>query len=140
MATRSRIGVVQDDGTVRSIYCHWDGYPKYNGKVLLNHYDLEKTERLVSLGDISSLDVRTEPFGDHTFDNPEKGVVVAYGRDRGEKDVDAIVFNTWDDAHTEEFCYIMDRDGTWYVSGWGNGIDGNGFVPLTEELIDNHNS
>ena len=26
MSTRSRIGVMMDDGTVKQVYCHWDGY------------------------------------------------------------------------------------------------------------------
>ena len=27
MATRSRIAIELSDGTVKSVYCHWDGYP-----------------------------------------------------------------------------------------------------------------
>jgi hypothetical protein len=34
MATRSRIGIQLKDKSVLSVYCHWDGYPEWNGKKL----------------------------------------------------------------------------------------------------------
>jgi len=34
MATRSRIGVELPSGKVKSVYCHWDGYPSGVGKDL----------------------------------------------------------------------------------------------------------
>ena len=55
MATRSRIAVNQQDGTIKSIYCHWDGHIETNGKILFENYDREKTEQLIALGNISSL-------------------------------------------------------------------------------------
>ena len=38
MSTRSRIAIKQKDNTYKSIYCHCDGYPKYNGVILYYHY------------------------------------------------------------------------------------------------------
>ncbi len=35
MATRSNIGIVNEDGSITGIYCHYDGYPEYVGKMLL---------------------------------------------------------------------------------------------------------
>ena len=35
MSTRSNIAIKRKNGTVESIYCHWDGYLSYNGKILL---------------------------------------------------------------------------------------------------------
>ncbi len=32
MATRSNIGIVNDNGSVTGIYCHWDGYPEHKRK------------------------------------------------------------------------------------------------------------
>lgn len=56
MATRSMIYKEQQDGTLKGIYCHWDGYLEYNGSILLEHYsDPDKLEKLLALGDISSL-------------------------------------------------------------------------------------
>ena len=55
MGTRSRIGVMHGD-KVKSVYCHWDGYPEYNGVVLKENYQTqEKVEQLIALGSISSL-------------------------------------------------------------------------------------
>ena len=61
MATRSRIAIENQDGTVLSIYCHWDGYPSHHGPILLENYTTqEKVESLIALGSISSLAPETE--------------------------------------------------------------------------------
>jgi hypothetical protein len=83
MATRSRIGIENQDGSVTSIYCHWDGYPSGNGKTLVQHYrDRSKVEALIALGSISSLEESIECPEGHTYENPAKGCTVAYYRDR----------------------------------------------------------
>jgi hypothetical protein len=57
MATRSMIGIVNEDKTVSAIYCHFDGYPNHNGKVLTKHYNSQdKAEELIKLGDIRFLE------------------------------------------------------------------------------------
>ena len=38
MSTNSTINIQNEDGTVDSIYCHWDGYLEFNGKLLQQHY------------------------------------------------------------------------------------------------------
>jgi len=56
MSTRSRIGLQQADGKIKSVYCHWDGYPEGVGEILRKHYNSrEKIEALLELGDISAL-------------------------------------------------------------------------------------
>jgi hypothetical protein len=56
MATRSNIGARQKDGTIKAVYCHWDGYPEGVGATLAEHYtDPAKVERLLDLGGFSSL-------------------------------------------------------------------------------------
>ena len=56
MATRSRIGLQLTDGSVLSVYCHWDGYPKFNGVKLVEHFNsYDKVAELIDGGDISSL-------------------------------------------------------------------------------------
>lgn len=110
MATRSRIGMVNKDGSITSIYCHWDGYPEYNGKILNEYYmDADKVNALMKLGDISSLAENLEPKDNepHSFDNPVKGVVVAYGRDRGETGVEATASKDFDDfINCCNSCYV----------------------------------
>jgi hypothetical protein len=56
MSTRSRIGLELTDGSVISIYCHFDGYPEFNGVKLVEHFNsYEKVAELIDLGDISCL-------------------------------------------------------------------------------------
>ena len=56
MATRSNIGMKQADGTIKAIYCHWDGYPEGVGATLAEHYkNPAKVEALLNLGDIPNL-------------------------------------------------------------------------------------
>jgi len=56
MSTRSRIGLQLSDGSVISIYCHFDGYPEFNGVKLVEHFNsYEKAAELIDLGDISCL-------------------------------------------------------------------------------------
>ena len=59
MGTCSRIGIELPDHTVVSVYCHWDGYPEHNGKILVEHYqNRDDVQELIDGGSISSL--RTE--------------------------------------------------------------------------------
>jgi len=56
MATRSRIGLQLADGSILSIYSHWDGYPEFNGVKLVEHFNsYEKAAELIDGGDISCL-------------------------------------------------------------------------------------
>lgn len=108
MSTNSMIFKMSDDGkSVRGIYCHWDGYINGVGYVLQNYYqDPEKVEKLIGLGDISSLGKHVETseavqrFGFYPNTNKEFCKLdddtqarlseeatyhtVAYHRDRGE--------------------------------------------------------
>ena len=124
MATRSRIAIEDQDGTVRSIYCHWDGYPEYNGVVLKENYQTqEKVEELIALGSISSLKPLVAPpeGATHTFDNPLEDVTVAYHRDRGEelsiKDHGKV--QEFANSDIEQYGYVFTAAGEWLL------IDGN---------------
>ena len=56
MSTRSVIGILNEDGTVNSVYSHYDGYPEHNGYFLKKYFDTtEKVQSLISNGDISCL-------------------------------------------------------------------------------------
>jgi hypothetical protein len=119
MATRSTIAVQHEDGTVSQIYCHFDGYPSHNGRILHENYTtLAKVEELISHSDMSILAKNINPTGEHTFDNPEDDVCVYYGRDRGEDDTEARTFEN--ERHYrlatewEEYNYLFKVD-TWYL-------------------------
>lgn len=95
MSTRSRIGYTMKNDKIRSIYCHFDGYPEGVGETLLQHYNSwGKIKPLIDLGDISSLG---SIIGEkHDFDNEElrDKMTTFYGRDRGEKETKARVDST----------------------------------------------
>ena len=125
MGTRSRIGVMHGD-RVKSIYCHWDGYLDFNGQILQDHYDSARANQLVALGDMSSL--RANIGEKHTFSKFDLGIenrvhnedwCTFYGRDRGEKDTEYKVANTFAefleqcDMCGAEYYYIMKND-VWY--------------------------
>jgi hypothetical protein len=55
MSTRSTISIETSKG-IRSVYCHYDGYLKHNGKLLNENYNPEeKVNALIDLGDLSQL-------------------------------------------------------------------------------------
>ena len=129
MGTHSRIGVMHGD-KVKSIYCHWDGYLDFNGRILQDHYDSAKANHLVALGDLSSL--RANIGEKHAFSQFElpadeveafkaltEDMCTFYGRDRGEKGVEFKVAQTFAEFLEQcdncgaEYYYIM-RDGVWY--------------------------
>jgi hypothetical protein len=92
MATRSTIAMEMQDGWVRSVYCHWDGYPEGVGATLQEHYtDPAKIAQLLEIGDISSL--REEIGEQHDF-NSASDVTTFYGRDRGEDGVGPLVHDS----------------------------------------------
>jgi len=137
MATRSNIAIVNQDKSISSIYCHWDGYPKYVGKLLLNYYTTaDIVTELLKLGNLSQLCENVNPTESHTFDKPQKGVCVAYGRDRGEKDQEAIVFEDLgefeDDASNSwaDYQYLFDN-GVW---SYRNVNKKNGWQKLTPKV------
>ena len=125
MATRSRIAIEKPDGTVESIYCHYDGYTEHNGLILTGCYsDPKKVQALIDLGDISSLapEVEAAPDTGHSFNNPVHGVVVAYGRDRGETGVEKTTHSSvpdFFDGDIEEYGYLFTQEGEWLVKSSG---------------------
>ena len=121
MSTNSTISVVQTDGKVKSIYCHWDGYPSHNGKMLLEHYNsVDKANEVVALGSLSALNKNLIPSKDskHSFETPEEDVVIAYHRDRGE-DFQQNEFKDLADFEKngdfQQYNYLF-KNGKWYVN------------------------
>ena len=129
MATRSRIGLMLEDGSIKHSYCHFDGYPKGVGHTLVENYsDIDRAKELLSFGDMSYLSPKVTPEGEHSFNNPEKDVTVFYGRDRGESDVDSAI-TSMDEYHSVMYSSCIDylylfSGGHWWVydnyekTGW----------------------
>ena len=121
MSTRSYIGKLDDKtNDVKFIYCHWDGYPEYVGYTLDTYYkDPKKVDDLLALGDISSLKEKIIPVGEHSFDNPEEDVTIAYCRDRRESYDDVAPKHTQLANYAKgdsmiDYLYLY-KDGNWYV-------------------------
>ena len=135
MGTRSTIALEFADGTVQQVYCHWDGYLDYNGKILQEHYsDPFKLQKLIDLGDLSSLapNIGTQ----HSFGDRVDGECTFYGRDRKESGVSAKKFKDFADYKAnhqyEEYEYILRACGdkaVWFVADHNNT-----YMPLVEAL------
>lgn len=141
MSTRSAIAWYNPAlKTGMSVYCHFDGYPAGVGRTLMDYYnDESRVKSLVSLGNLSYVEKFVSPeeyakeynvksdTAPHSHYNPWPGVTVAYGRDRGEEDVDAHVWKSVDTVEDllsgmeelydwSEFLYVYDcLSGKWVV-------------------------
>jgi hypothetical protein len=125
MATRSRIGIQNDDGSVTSVYCHWDGYPEHNGDILVMHYkEREKVQKLINLGSLSTLAPEVDaPQGEgHSYEKPVMGVTVAYHRDREEplQMKQHISKENFFASDIEEYGYLYTLEGEWLVKDGGS--------------------
>jgi hypothetical protein len=135
MATRSSIAVQHEDSYISQIYCHSDGYLSWNGAKLLQHYNtFELASELVSHGDASVIYGRIHPTGEHSFNKPESGVCIFYGRDRGEKHVSPTVYMSMNEyiknGQFHGYDYIF-MNGIWLVTF----ADFNEFIPLNQALL-----
>ena len=105
MSTRSAIAIQETkDGPVQHIYCHYDGFPRYNGKILNEHYrDPAKVKELLALGDMSSLN--------ETIDKS-----VFYHRDRKERlnINEPLTLKEFADEDTYDYRYLFkEHEGEW---------------------------
>ena len=105
MATRSRIGIQLKDDSVLSVYHHWDGYPEWLGRQLMEHYNThEKASELIDGGDMSVC------LTDDGEPSPQ------YYSLRGEDcppRLDDNIFQYLDKDNNEEFAYIWTIHDKW---------------------------
>jgi hypothetical protein len=120
----------------KSIYCHYDGYLDYTGRILLEHYDSTKANMLVARGDNSGVKETLEEMNFYE------------DREAKKEDVHEFMDSTpWLVAHTfEEFLeqvkgcwgeyYYVMRDGVWYAGAVYDtpGLIKEGLVPLKEAI------
>jgi hypothetical protein len=120
MSTRARIGIEHTDGSITSVYHHWDGYPEWLGVKLNQHYNnTPKVIQLIAGGDMSSCLSENE-------NTPE------YYSQRGEScppRTDADYHQYTDKDAGEEYHYIFTTDHEWIC------IDQHQFTEQTPELI-----
>jgi hypothetical protein len=111
MATRSTIGIKSEDGTIKAIYCHWDGYPEGVGAGLVQFYNTaQQATELINLGGFSGL-----------METLEETKAGAYGTESdsartftGEKDW----FENFNAG--EEYFYLYTEGTGWRYSQGGN--------------------
>ena len=121
MATRSHIGILNQDGTVDYIYCHFDGYLEHNGSILNEHYTTEgQVRELIGLGDISSLGKEIGEKQDFNA-RANKDWCLVYGRDRGEDGTEAnkCSYVDYTKEHFEEYTYLFTPGKGWEVRSYG---------------------
>lgn len=123
MATRSTISIHQNDGIIKSVYCHWDGYYEHNGVILYNFYDTaDKVKKLINYGAISSLG--TDIGKKHDFMKLYYGCTF-YHRDRNEeKSIQEYKIyssvNPYYNIEEEEYNYVfVENTCIWYAKKQG---------------------
>jgi len=103
MATRARIGVLNPDGSITSIYSHWNGYPEGVGKTLAESYSRQdRAKRLVAMGGVSVLEGTIEES-------------VFYHRDRDED------LQIEESPNETAFLKESERDGAEWAYLWKGG-------------------
>jgi hypothetical protein len=114
MSTRSRIGLQLSDGSVLSVYHHWDGYPEWLGRILKTHYNSkELVTELIGGGDMSCCWTNdswtTDMSGCNRVKAEEYGPL--YYSQRGDNCPPRIDANKYDYlADGEEYAYLFVND------------------------------
>jgi hypothetical protein len=120
----------------KSVYCHYDGYLDYAGRILLSHYDSTAANQLVARGDNSGI---KETIAEMNFYEDSKVP--------NEEVTEFLDSTPWQVAHTfEEFLeqvegccgeyYYVMRDGVWYAGAVYDteGLVKNGLVLLSDAV------
>ena len=115
MGTRSRIGIQLKDNSVLSVYCHYDGYPEFNGRVLRDNYDtIEKVRNLIDGGDMSCTWTNAG-WNNETL--PKSGPLYYTMRNETLESnaprYDESIFDFLDKKNNEEYAYIWTVNNEW---------------------------
>ena len=108
MSTNARIGLQQADGSILSVYHHWDGYPEWLGVTLKEQYNTKKNiVDLIDGGNMSSC------WSDNVYDNEKQEWVKRdpapeyYGGDSEAPRLDGNFDEYAENADSgEEFLYV----------------------------------
>ena len=106
MSTRSRIGYQLPDESILSVYCHYDGYPEFNGRHLVTRYNTRDEARaLVDGGDMSCVY--------DSDDNPNPVFYTQRGERLEEPRLDMNDDSFLSKAYGEEYHYVYTLDNEW---------------------------
>ena len=122
MATRSTIGIKSEDGTVKAIYCHWDGYPAGVGLGLIDNYNTpQQVAELINLGGFSSL-----------METLEETKAGAYGTESDSARTFTGVQDWLDNFNSgEEYAYLYENG-----KGWVYFSDFDEHLPITLKRVE----
>ena len=111
MGTRSRIGIQLKDDSILSVYCHWDGYPEFNGVKLVEHFNsYDKASELIDGGDISALWTNVG-WNNETLDNLGPLYYSSRGEDLAPR-LDSDLCEYLSPDGSEEYHYLF-TNGQW---------------------------
>lgn len=111
MGTRSRIGIQLKDDSILSVYCHWDGYPEFNGVKLIEHFNsYDKASELIDGGDISALWTNVG-WNNETLDNLGPLYYSSRGEDLAPR-LDSDLCEYLSPDGSEEYHYLF-TNGQW---------------------------
>ena len=115
MSTRSRIGIELADGSILSVYHHYDSYPEWLGRILNTHYNTkEKAAELIDGGDMSSC-WTNERWSNDLLDRHKEEYGPQYYSQRGEDSpphLDSDLCEYLLPDNSEEYAYVF-RNGEW---------------------------
>ncbi len=115
MGTRSRIGIQLKGDSIISVYCHWDGYPSFNGRVLREHYTtVEPVRDLIDGGNISSLHTNVG-WNNETLPGTGPQYYTSRGESIKENEprIDDDIFEFLKKENNEEYAYIWSVNNKW---------------------------
>jgi hypothetical protein len=111
MATRSTIGIKSEDGTIKAIYCQWDGYPEGVGAGLVQFYNTaQQATELINLGGFSALMETLEETKAGAYNTPSDSARTFTGEGDWFENFNA----------GEEYFYLYTEGTGWRYSQGGN--------------------
>lgn len=124
MSTHANIGLLNKDGSIKSIFVWYDGYPGFTGHILKNHYNSEdKIEKLLNLGGIAQLGNTPEKID---FIDSDRGTTDFCIKLQHDADFPTVTYQDeeefMDDAFDIDYSYLF-KDGHWEVSHFGKPLE-----------------
>jgi len=114
MATRSRIGIELKDGSILSVYHHWDGYPEWLGRILNTHYNTRsKVAELIDGGDMSCCWTEIAHYGESTGQEYGPEYYSQRGEDCPPRLDDTLIDDYLLGENNEEYAYLYTRYNKW---------------------------
>ena len=117
------IGLEHADGSIEAVCVIEDGGISYTGRLLLKHHTRETIQEMVDLGDLYQIGAK---IGErHAFDvyyTPvpfDESICYFYGRDNGNKDVDAHHYHSREEYIQSKnhwrvgWLYLLSKDNEW---------------------------